>query len=103
MSEKVKKIAKAVMITVLSAGIAGVATQSVAAPKMQKCYGVVKAGKNDCGTPKHACAAQATKSGNPQEWIYLLKGTCTKLVGGSLKPSSSSSNSGATEHKPTSK
>ncbi len=52
---------------------------------MEKCYGVVKAKKNDCGTAKHSCAAQATKSGDSQEWIYVAKGLCNKLVNGSLK------------------
>ena len=27
---------------------------------MEKCAGIAKAGKNDCGTSKHACAGQAT-------------------------------------------
>jgi uncharacterized membrane protein len=55
------------------------------APHMEKCYGIVKAGKNDCGTPNHACASLATKDRDPQTWLYLPKGTCEKIVGGSLK------------------
>jgi uncharacterized membrane protein len=53
---------------------------------MEKCFGVVKAGKNDCGTSKHACAGQAAKDGAGDEWIHVPTGTCEKLVGGSLKP-----------------
>ncbi len=53
---------------------------------MEKCYGVVKAGKNDCGTSKHACAGQAATDGAGDEWLNVPKGTCEKIVGGSLKP-----------------
>ena len=52
----------------------------------EKCYGVVKAGKNMCGRADggHSCASQAAKDGDPQEWLYLPAGVCEKLVGGSL-------------------
>lgn len=53
-------------------------------PKMEKCYGIVKAGKNDCQTNTHACAGTASKDGQKDAWIYLPKGTCEKIVGGSL-------------------
>jgi len=54
----------------------------------EKCYGVVKAGKNACGSADkaHGCAGQATVDGSGVEWISLPKGTCEKLVGGSLEP-----------------
>ena len=51
----------------------------------EKCYGIAKAGQNDCGTATHACAGQAKKDKAPDEWKYVAKGTCTKL-GGKLKP-----------------
>lgn len=52
----------------------------------EKCYGVVKAGKNMCGSAdgKHSCMGHATEDGNANEWIYLPTGVCEKLVGGSL-------------------
>ena len=50
----------------------------------EKCYGVVKAGKNDCGAKGHACAGQATKDGAGDEWGYLPKGNCERIVGASL-------------------
>jgi uncharacterized membrane protein len=53
-------------------------------PKMEKCYGIVKAGKNDCQTNSNACAGTAKKDGQKDAWIYLPKGTCEKIVGGSL-------------------
>lgn len=49
---------------------------------MEKCAGIVKAGKNDCGTSKHACAGQSTKDGDADEWVYVPAGMCDKIVGG---------------------
>ena len=52
----------------------------------EKCYGVAKAGKNDCAGAKHACAGQGAKDNDANEWVKLPKGTCERLVGGSLAP-----------------
>jgi uncharacterized membrane protein len=52
--------------------------------EMEKCYGVVKAGKNDCAGPAHACAGQAKADSGGKEFVTLPKGTCARLVGGSL-------------------
>ncbi len=60
------------------------ATAAEKAP-VEKCYGVVKAGKNDRQTSKSACAGTATKDGQKDAWIYVPKGTCDKIVGASLK------------------
>src|SRR6185503_13844734 len=63
----------------------GVVTASAADDaNTEKCYGVSKAGKNDCAGAKHACAGQGTKAGDANEWVKLPKGTCDRLVGGSL-------------------
>ena len=73
--------------------VAGMLTLAVSAPlvaqekgKAEKCYGVVKAGKNDCQTATSACAGTSTKDAQADAWVYLPKGTCEKLVGGALKP-----------------
>ena len=50
----------------------------------EKCYGVAKAGKNDCAANGHACQAQARQDGDGNEWIYVPTGTCERIVGGSL-------------------
>ena len=52
----------------------------------EKCYGIAKAGKNDCAANGHACQAHARQDGNGNEWIYVPAGTCERLVGGSLTP-----------------
>jgi uncharacterized membrane protein len=59
---------------------------SADAPDMEKCYGVAKAGKNDCAGAAHACAGQSTKSGSPKDFLKLPKGTCERLVGGRTTP-----------------
>lgn len=51
----------------------------------EKCYGVAKAGQNDCGTARHTCAGKATRDNAPDEWKYVPKGTCEK-AGGRLAP-----------------
>lgn len=59
------------------------------APKagQEKCYGVAKAGQNDCGTAKHACAAQGAKvDKDPTEWKYVAKGTCESIGGKTAGP-----------------
>jgi len=52
-------------------------------PAKDKCYGVAKAGQNDCAAGKHACAGQSTVDKDPISWKYVEKGTCEK-IGGSL-------------------
>jgi len=53
----------------------------------EKCYGVAKAGQNDCGTAKHACAAQGAKvDKDPTEWKYVDKGTCEQMGGKPAAP-----------------
>lgn len=55
------------------------------APKVwEKCAGVVAKGKNDCGTTKHACGGYAKTDNDPEEWIYVPKGTCEKIAGGKV-------------------
>jgi uncharacterized membrane protein len=54
--------------------------------KTEKCYGIAKAGKNDCAANGHGCMGQARMDGDGKEWIKVPKGTCEKIVGGSLAP-----------------
>lgn len=50
----------------------------------EKCYGVVKAGFNDCATATASCAGSSTKDNQPDAFVFVPKGLCEKLVGGSL-------------------
>ena len=88
--------------TILAATIAGItslgATQAFAVPDQpkawEKCAGVAKAGKNDCGALNgaHGCAGQAPQDNMDTEWVYVPAGTCTKITGGvvaKIKPAKS--------------
>lgn len=56
--------------------------------KFERCYGVAKAGKNDCRSIL-SCAGTATTDNDPNEYVYLPAGSCEKIVGGSLEPKKS--------------
>jgi uncharacterized membrane protein len=49
----------------------------------EKCYGVAKAGKNDCQTANSSCAGTSKRDGQGDAWIYVPAGTCDRIVGGS--------------------
>ena len=52
-------------------------------PAMEHCYGVAKAGKNDCAAAGHACAGQSSKDMDKASWVAVPAGVCAKLAGGS--------------------
>jgi len=54
----------------------------------EKCYGVAKAGKNDCAPASgaHSCAGQAKKDNDPGDWKFVAKGTCDKMGGKTAAP-----------------
>ena len=54
--------------------------------KAEKCYGVVKAGKNDCQTNNSSCAGTSRRDGQADAWIYVPAGSCERIVGGSVSP-----------------
>ena len=57
----------------------------------EKCYGVSKAGQNDCAdnAGKHACSGQAKVDNDPQDWKYVAAGTCAKIGGKTTAPNKS--------------
>jgi len=69
----------------LASGNAGAADKVA----MEKCFGIAKAGKNDCASNKsaHSCAGQATKDNDKMDFVAVPKGTCEKIAGGSLTAS----------------
>jgi uncharacterized membrane protein len=48
-----------------------------------KCYGVAKAGKNDCASKdgSHSCAGKAAKDHDANEWMYMDADGCAKENG----------------------
>ncbi len=80
---------QAALAGLLAIGVAGSALAGPATPKadQEKCYGIAKAGQNDCGTAKHACAGLGAKADkDPAEWKYVDKGTCEKVGGKTAAP-----------------
>ena len=79
--------------TTLSAATALVALAGIAAAPAdasiagkEKCYGVAKAGKNDCAAgPGTSCAGTSKIDYQGNAWKYVETGTCEEM-GGSLKP-----------------
>jgi len=64
--------------------LAGAATQTYAQGSVEKCYGVAKAGKNDCQTASSSCAGTSKKDAQVDAWLSVPKGTCEKIAGGRL-------------------
>ena len=79
-----KALLQSALAGVLALGLVQGAAAQAKADK-EKCYGIAKAGQNDCGTAKHTCAGKAKKDNAPDEWKYVAKGTCEKL-GGKTSP-----------------
>ena len=52
----------------------------------EKCYGIAKAGKNDCQTANSSCAGTSKRDNQGDAWIYIPAGSCDKVVGGSKEP-----------------
>ena len=76
------KLLQSAVAGVLALGMAQSASaQDAKGAAKEKCYGVAKAGQNDCGTARHSCAGKAAKDSAPDEWKYVPKGTCAALGG----------------------
>jgi uncharacterized membrane protein len=71
--------------SVIALGLASTSAFAADDAKTEKCYGVAKASKNDCAGAAHACAGQSKADASPKEFITVPKGTCERLVNGSLK------------------
>ena len=80
-------IRSAVLGLLALSAVQGAAIAADAAPK-EKCYGVSKAGQNDCANASgtHACAGQSKTDQDPQDWKYVAAGSCTKMGGKPAPP-----------------
>jgi uncharacterized membrane protein len=80
-------VASTALASVLAMGLVGAAQAQDSAKDKEKCYGVAKAGANDCAnlSGSHSCAGQNKTSMAPDEWNYVAKGTCAKLGGKTLE------------------
>lgn len=75
------------MLGILALGLGLASTPATSGDvKMEKCYGIVKAGMNECGTAVHPCEGVAKTDNHPSEWIFVPEGTCKKIVNGKTEP-----------------
>jgi len=80
------QLVRAALAGLLAVGLS--ATAFAQAPKGQEqCFGIAKAGKNDCANAKagHSCAGQSKVDNNPNDFKFVKTGTCEKM-GGMMKP-----------------
>ena len=85
------KTAQLLIASAVAAALAlPIASQAGPAPKpkfeAEKCYGITKAGKNDCQTANSSCAGTSKRDAQGDAWVYMPKGSCDRVVNGSLMP-----------------
>jgi len=75
------------LASILAMSAMGLPSVAAAADKndIEKCYGVAKAGKNDCKTLSNACAGHSSSDNQKDAFIALPAGTCERISGGSLQ------------------
>jgi uncharacterized membrane protein len=83
---KSKPIIHGAIASLLAFGAIGASTHAFAAD-FEKCAGIAKAGKNDCGTSKSSCAATVKTDRDAEAWVLVPKGTCDKIAGAHLQTS----------------
>ena len=91
------RISQAFAAAVACLSAVGCATQVAAARQAhaealgatEKCYGVARAGQNDCKTEAHVCAGWAHKDSDPGAFVFVPAGTCERIAGGRLESSRS--------------
>lgn len=81
-----KNLVSSAFAAAMAIGLVGQAVAHDAAQEKdgrEKCYGIVKAGQNDCANlgGSHSCAGQAKTDKAPTEWKYVAKGSCKSLGG----------------------
>ena len=87
MSHRLEVSAALLAALALLAGPAQAQTMGDKPSGKEKCYGVAKAGQNDCSnlSGSHSCAGQAKVAMDATEWRYVPAGTCKKLKGLSVE------------------
>jgi uncharacterized membrane protein len=82
----------AALASLLALGLLSGASAHAADSSKDKCYGIAKAGANDCSnlSGTHSCAGQATLDKDLGEWKYVAKGTCKELGGKSAEEAKAS-------------
>ena len=79
-----KKKSPIILAAAMAAVLSVAANLPAQAAETEKCYGVSKAGKNDCKTANSSCAGTSKIDGQKDAFIALPAGTCARIFGGSL-------------------
>ena len=81
-------VAAAVAAALSAPLLSGAQTGPAPMPKFEaeRCFGIARAAKNDCQTANSSCAGTSKRDKQGDAWIYVPKGTCERLVDGSLQP-----------------
>lgn len=81
---------KIVIASAFAAALAAPAFLSAQKPadmpsfKAEKCYGIAKAGANDCAsTGNNSCGGTSKRAGDAKAWMFVPEGYCERIVGGS--------------------
>jgi uncharacterized membrane protein len=83
-----EQLIRSAIAGLIALGVTAASGQAVAAAgDNEKCSGIVKAGKNDCGTSKSSCAGTSKVDRDPEAWVFLPKGSCEKIAGGTINTS----------------
>jgi uncharacterized membrane protein len=80
---KQRLIVSSALASAVALGLIGSASAHAEDKGKEKCYGIAKAGQNDCANlaGTHSCAGQSKVDNDPGEWKYVAKGTCKSLKG----------------------
>ena len=79
----IRRIVSSALASVVAMGTVSAAQAADPSKEKEKCYGIAKAGTNDCAnlSGSHTCAGQNKNAMAPDEWNYVAKGTCVKIGG----------------------
>ena len=81
-----RQLVASALASVFAMGLVGqAAAQDMSKDKggKEKCFGIAKAGANDCAnlSGTHSCAGQSKAEMGADEWKYVAKGTCKDMKG----------------------
>ncbi len=87
----ITRLTSAALAAAAIGGLAAAGSAQARDAKMEKCYGVAKAGKNDCAAgPGTSCAGTSAADYQGNAWKLVPAGTCTSIKtprgNGSLTP-----------------
>ena len=74
-------VIRSALMGLVALGVAGATNAQTQSTPKEKCYGVSKAGQNECAAGKNSCAGTSKVDNDPTAWKLVAKGTCEKMGG----------------------